>query len=193
MQPKMTLHHLSFEEHAPPRSSKENGGKGEDERAPSERDPFAPAWIGGSHPPPVVRQPARHPAFDRLMSRLPVQTSQSLTADQLVALSLASVPANSPHVIDYRVSVPFFGKRFYVTLLAGRERRSLARLAGEGQLPSVQMFNLNPALHGILLAIVIFGMAMGAYIVKSALGIDLFEGDSAMHEIFRALNDPSHF
>ena len=114
-------------------------------------------------------------------------------ADQLVALSLASVPANSPHVIDYRVSVPFFGKRFYVTLLAGRERRSLARLAGEGQLPSVQMFNLNPALLGILLAIVIFGMAMGAYIVKSALGIDLFEGDSAMHEIFRALNDPSHF
>ena len=127
-------------------------------------------------------------AFDRMMANVPEEITQTFSDQQLVALSLASIPRVSPHVIDYRVSIPFFGKRYYLTVLAGRERRSRARLAREGQLMSGQVARLDATVLGVALAFGLIALAFGLYIVKSALGIDLFEGDSAMHEVFRQLN-----
>lgn len=123
-----------------------------------------------------------------MMANVPEEITQTFSDQQLVALSLASIPRVSPHVIDYRVSIPFFGKRYYLTVLAGRERRSRARLAREGQLMSGQVARLDATVLGVALAFGLIALAFGLYIVKSALGIDLFEGDFAMHEVFRQLN-----
>jgi hypothetical protein len=35
------------------------------------------------------------------------------------------------HPVNIRVSLPFFGKRFYLTLVAGQERRAVERLKAE--------------------------------------------------------------
>lgn len=37
----------------------------------------------------------------------------------------------SDHPVNIRVSLPFFGKRFYLTLVAGQERRPVERLRAE--------------------------------------------------------------
>ncbi len=152
-------------------------------------DPFAAYWVGANGPQQAAPQPARHPAFDRIMARIPLDSRRTFTPDQLMALSLASVPVNSKHVIDYRVSVPFFGRRFYLTLLAGREQRSKARLAAEMQLASVQIKNRNPVILALMFTLAIFAGVTGLYIIKSALGVDMFEGDSALHDIFKVLEN----
>lgn len=161
---------------------------GADERPPPLVDLTAPRWQGMYSSPAVRMEPTHHPAFDRMMANVPEEITQTFSDQQLVALSLASIPRVSPHVIDYRVSIPFFGKRYYLTVLAGRERRSRARLAREGQLMSGQVARLDATVLGVALAFGLIALAFGLYIVKSALGIDLFEGNSAMHEVFRQLN-----
>ncbi len=135
-------------------------------------DPFAPEWRGATTPPPLDQQPADHPAFYRLMQRIPPHVRATLTREQIVAISKASVPQNSPHLVDYRVSLPFFGKRFYVTLLAGRERRSRARLAREGQLLSVETWEMSATLATALAAMAIGGAIMVLYLYKAAIGAD---------------------
>ena len=150
----------------------------------------APFWISESAPRTLRPEQISNPAFDRIMERIPVDLRRTFTHDQLIALSRASVVVKSPHMIDYRVSIPFFGKRFYLTVLAGRERRSLARLAAEMQLVSVQISKLNTTVLGILLTAGILAAAIAIYVIKSALGVDLFVGDSAMHDVLRIMNDP---
>ena len=126
----------------------------------SEGELYSPRWTGQDFPPPPVLQPVRHPAFDRLIANMPVEARRSFSQEQLAALSLASTPKNSPHIIDYRVSIPFFSKRFYLTVLAGRERRSHIRLAAEGQLPSVQVAQLDPTILTIILAVLSLGCSL---------------------------------
>ena len=65
---------------------------------------------------------------------------QSTAADRTAnAPGLAGIPAlrpvvtRAPHVIDYRVSVPFFGRRYYFAFFAGHEQRQLLRLVAESQ------------------------------------------------------------
>lgn len=157
---------------------------------PAKSEPFAPQWTGG-----IVSEQKfpSHPAFERLLARMPVQVRATLTTEQLMALSLASVPAIAPHIVDYRVSIPFLGKRFYLTVLAGRERRSLARLAGEGQLPSVKLAKLNATTVGYGLAIALFAAMIALLLAKLALGIELFEGGADAHAVLRALDQPPKF
>ena len=61
-----------------------------------------------------------------LLKRLPGDVAASFTTEQLAALRRAVAPAR--HAVDIRLSLPFLGRRHYVVLLAGRERRPLARL-----------------------------------------------------------------
>lgn len=83
------------------------------------------------------RQPVDAPIIndEPLLQRLPEAFLVTLNARQLAALkgSLAP-PRASPHRVDFRVSLPWFGGRYYVVLLAGDERRSVDRLRLEGQL-----------------------------------------------------------
>ncbi len=146
---------------------------------------FAPMWIATSEAAETsaALKPIGHPVFHRMMARIPHPLRASFSPEQLAALAQASVPVNSPHAIDYRVSFPLFGKRFYVTLLAGRERRSLSRLAAEGQIRFAQITTLYAMFVGLGLAAMLIGIVMLLYFVKAALGLDLFEGESALHDM----------
>lgn len=56
-----------------------------------------------------------------------------LDAEQIAWLEEKVGARTASHAINYRVSTSFFGRRFYLTFLAGSEMRSLRRLQDEGQ------------------------------------------------------------
>lgn len=99
---------------------------------------------------PAPTKPAAH--------RIPADILALLTEAQRQKLIEAVTPRQSPHRIDFRTSIPFFGRRYYLTILAGPERRSLERLLSEGQLAQgkpLLVYGLV-ACAALLLMIVVF-------------------------------------
>jgi uncharacterized RDD family membrane protein YckC len=73
-----------------------------------------------------------------------------------------------------------------VTILAGPERRSARRLAAEGQTHWLR----RAAVYVVLMSLALWLAAcvvVAIYLLKSALGLDLFEGNSPLHLIWEAL------
>lgn len=147
-----------------------------------------PHWLnidGTELPPPKPQADAERPfQYQRMLRRLPASILSSLTPVQLDAISDALIPDPPTHAIDYRVSIPFFGRRFYVTLLAGRERRSLARLAREAQLHAKHIAAFYAFALLALGCLTLVGTVLIGYVMKSALDIDLLDGPSLLHGYF---------
>lgn len=66
---------------------------------------------------------------DRLLMRMDPAIARSFSEVQLCALehALTAAPAKRPPV-DIRLTAPFFSRRYFITVLAGPERRSRQRL-----------------------------------------------------------------
>lgn len=75
-----------------------------------------------------------HPEMLRLMVNIVPEVRSTFSVEQMCALAHALRPVVRRHELEYRASLPLFGRRFYVALFAGRERRTLARLERSGQL-----------------------------------------------------------
>ncbi len=84
------------------------------------------------------------------------------------------------HKIDLRVSIPLPTGRWYVTVVAGPERRSADRLRSEGQTHWLRQAVIYIMLMALLLWLAACVIAI-VYLLKSALGIDFFEGNSPLH------------
>ena len=123
-----------------------------------------------------------HPAFSRLFAGLPHDVQASMSPAQLAALSRVMQPQSDSRRL--RVSLPVFGRRYYLAVFLGRERRGLQRLRQEGQLSipliSVVMF----VLAGLALPSLIAIILLATYLLKSVLGIDLLDGPSLLHDLF---------
>lgn len=85
---------------------------------------------------------------------------------------------------DIRLSMPWFGGRYYVRLLSGTERRHMGRLNAESQTGVVRLSLASGLILFAFFASALFGAAVFLYIVKSMLGINLFEAHSPFHRIF---------
>lgn len=143
---------------------------------------FEPIWSPRGD---VPREPCTiesHPAFERMLAKLPVEARGSFSPAQLAILAEASRPPPPRHWIDYRVSLPFFGARFYLTIFFGKERRQLGRIRSEGQESLTKASIFYVLVLWILISIGMIACLVSLYAVKSALGIDLFEGPSFLHE-----------
>ena len=71
---------------------------------------------------------------DWLLSRLPTDVRDPLSPEMQTMISIAA--ADRPwktHPVDIRFTIPLPFGSFYVTLVAGRERRSLARRSVDGR------------------------------------------------------------
>ncbi|OAT32239.1 hypothetical protein M975_2131 [Buttiauxella brennerae ATCC 51605] len=97
------------------------------------------------------------------------QTQAQLTPEQKQEIedALISVTLSSRHRIDIRKSFPFFGSRYYMVFLLGRDLRK--RLRKESTLVRI-----------IVTILILFGVLFGTlcvlltlYMLKSAAGIDL--------------------
>ncbi len=143
---------------------------------------FEPIWDGTSASAEAIKIDA-HPTFSRILSKLPQRTRSSFTPLQLSALSEATRPPPANHKIDYRVSLSFLGRRYYLTLLIGRERRNLERLRAEGQLGLRRASIIYFLATWLGLSILFMALFAYLYFVKSLFGVDVFKGPSLLHGI----------
>jgi hypothetical protein len=143
---------------------------------------YDPVWTGTAGAPAPASRIDYHSDFVRLLNRIPRAAWQSFSIEQLELLSRASVPVRSKHLIDYRVSIPFFGKRFYLTVLFGRERRDYARLIAEGQLTFSRIYMAYYSLAMGIAAVVAVVSIVVLYLIKCTFGIDLIDGTSVFHD-----------
>ena len=69
------------------------------------------------------------PAAEAFLARLPSDLSNDLSDDQKQVLCGAVEQAWRKHSVDLRLSVPMFGARYYLTLVAGKDNRCPIRTA----------------------------------------------------------------
>lgn len=107
--------------------------------------------------------------IDRFYEVLDVQTQAQLSPEQKQEIenAIISITLSSRHRIDIRKSFPFFGTRYFMVFLLGRDLRK--RLRKESAITRVVMTFL--ILFGVLFATLCVLLTL--YMIKSALGIDL--------------------
>jgi hypothetical protein len=116
------------------------------------------------------------PFFRKFLARVPGDVAATFSDSQLDAVKRA-FGARTPgsHTVDLRFSLPLGRRRFYIVLLAGRERRSSRRLIWERA-----MRPLWTAANAVVMSL--FALALCAslftvlYAGKRAAGIDIVPG-----------------
>ncbi|UUD66200.1 3-phosphoshikimate 1-carboxyvinyltransferase [Pseudomonas seleniipraecipitans] len=108
-----------------------------------------------------------------LKERLPDDLRDSFSNEQLSALKVAFGARQwGRHPVDLRGTLKLWRWRYYFVLLAGRNQRDLSRAQQELSLTAkalgVSVFLMISLLVGLLFL----------YLIKSALGINLFSGYS---------------
>lgn len=97
-----------------------------------------------------------------LFARLPARVVATLTNEQKDAIRRAlGDPAWRHPPVNVRLSLPFFGGRYFLTVLGGRERRSATRLAHERRtfpLGTATNFGFFVCLGVLIYAIALFGI-----------------------------------
>ena len=108
-----------------------------------------------------------------LLERLPKESKDSFTDEQLLSLKVAlSGRRWGHHTFDIRGVLGFWRWHYYYVLIGGRERRELSRR-------QLKVARTTKALA--LLIFLSFSTILGLhalYLIKSALGIDIFHGFS---------------
>jgi hypothetical protein len=126
--------------------------------------------------------------METVADRIPADIRAALQPVQVKRLAEMLAPQPMEHGIDYRVSTTLFGQRFYLAVITGPELRTRRRLIRDGQHRSLKWlmfdFLLAYAAVSALLVSILLVTAVVAYLVKSGLGIDLFDGPSFLHQFF---------
>ncbi|MGB3726210.1 MAG: 3-phosphoshikimate 1-carboxyvinyltransferase [Glaciecola sp.] len=114
-------------------------------------------------------------ALQNFLQRMPKEVVDSFSETQLNHLHEAlGVRSWKKHSIDVRstFAIPFTTKRIYYVFLVGRNTRELSR--GEKR---ISAFASLLVISVFLMVSMVIGLLI-LYLLKSALGIDLFEGFS---------------
>ncbi len=113
------------------------------------------------------------PGLQKLLSRMPADVGESFTEQQLAHLRVALGARQwGKHQLDLRGTLRIFHWRYYYVVVAGRNLR-------DGQRSQQQLSRLMLAVIISLLLICSAGLGLLVlYLLKSALGIDLFDGFS---------------
>ncbi|SFG64152.1 3-phosphoshikimate 1-carboxyvinyltransferase [Neptunomonas qingdaonensis] len=109
------------------------------------------------------------PFIDGLKDRLPEDLKESFTQEQLAALKIAFGARKwGQHPVDLRGTLKFWRWRYYFVFLAGRNKRDLSRREQD-----LSRIATAFAVASFLLFATIVGLIV-LYLIKSALGIDIF-------------------
>ena len=109
-------------------------------------------------------------AGEGVLRRLPAVIRDSLTAEQQEAIRRAGgEPAWRGHGVNIRLSLPFPGRRFYLTIVGGPERRPPPRRAAERADHPLHTFANSFFVAGVALffyALVLVGIFLHAAIIE---------------------------
>jgi len=121
-----------------------------------------------------IKRPIKEePNVQHMLERMPKNVADSFTDDQLFYLNAALAGRRwGSHKVDVRGTIGLLRSRYYFVLLAGRDKRDLSRT--ESRIGKLVM----AAVVALFLCVsLILGLVL-LYILKSWLGINLFEGFS---------------
>jgi hypothetical protein len=117
---------------------------------------------------------------DYYINKIRPQILASFNPEQITAIQdilEEAIPKHSPKIVDLRLTVDLIISRFYLVLLVGKERRR-----GQREYPVRGITRIGNLIAATLLLIAI-NLLISAfiflflYLIKSALGIDLFSGE----------------
>lgn len=120
----------------------------------------------------MTTQKKEHQSVSQFYQILDETVADSFSDEQKKAIEQAIISSglHHRHALDVRKSLPWFGKRYYLVLLMGRDRRHQLRN------PESKIANFLMTLLILIGGFTVLGLALLAlYLIKSALGIDLFE------------------
>lgn len=128
---------------------------------------------GQNHP------PIQTPEVSDYINRMAPEVRASLTSDQFRevtrVISLA-MPRPSPKIVDLRFDIDVIFGRFFIVLFVGKDRRRSPR-----QQPVNRLTTLLNWLTAVILLLgvnlmISVSLFLGAYLIKSAVGINLMPG-----------------
>ena len=96
--------------------------------------------------------------------------------EAITALLAAVIPAARPKLVDVRFSIDLLLSRFYIVLLVGKDSRRQRRLPLPESIVRIANLLAVMVLLVVLNLLISLFIFLLAYLVKSALGIDLFSG-----------------
>ena len=116
---------------------------------------------------------------DEYLQRMEPETLSSLSIQQLTEVRRVleeAIPKQSPKLVDLRFVVDLVVIRYYLVLWVGKDRRQSVRCY-----PQTPLTRLNNFMAACLILLslnvsVTASLLMGAYLVKSAAGINLLPG-----------------
>lgn len=97
------------------------------------------------------------------------------------------LPPTTRHSIDYRISTSIFGRQVYFVFLSGFDQRSLHRVFADDELRPFPTYFLKFILVLFVLAsaflMLVGGAVVALYVLKSYVGIDIFDDHSVLHDL----------
>lgn len=115
---------------------------------------------------------------DYFVGQIDASIRDSFTEEQLTAVRAAiesAMPRPAPKIVDLRVNIDLIVSRFYIVLFVGKERRKNPRpYKAFGMNAIANWLAAITLLVGLNLTVSLFIFLM-AYLVKSSLGVNLFD------------------
>jgi hypothetical protein len=128
-----------------------------------------------------------NPALARLFARIPAHIRATFSGDQIEALGRAALNEHSNHALAMRRTVPLLGGRYYLAVFVGRDRRrklsSIERFILRGMKDSWSRRTFATLGLIVLAGIIVLGSICVTYLLKTALGINLLDGPSILHNL----------
>ncbi|MDU0356007.1 3-phosphoshikimate 1-carboxyvinyltransferase [Paraglaciecola aquimarina] len=113
------------------------------------------------------------PALQNLLAKVPDRVKDSFNEEQLSHLRNAIVNRQwRNHAIDVRGTIPWFKYRYYYVFIAGKNKRELSRAEQKASRLINTVFVASFLAISVTLGLIVL------YLIKSALGINLFDGFS---------------
>lgn len=113
---------------------------------------------------------------EMVMREVPAHVRTTMTEEQIKAVktAVADTARNKRHAVDIRFVLPLFFTKLYFVLLVGKDTRS-STLDVEDDRRARAGFHMSGLAVGVVTAIVLAVVFAALYVIKSKMGIDLFE------------------
>ena len=102
-----------------------------------------------------------------VLGRLPDAVTDSFTAEQKEAIRQAVSTPWGRHDVNIRMSLPWFGRRFYMTVVGGEERRPIGRRAEERS--ANPLYTMANSIFLAAVAFTFYAIVLVGLLVKAAV------------------------